>query len=306
MASAVAYSLFAVFTKRALGEGLRPTDLLVWRFGIAVPVVWAIVLVRMRGGGPRPRQAPVPHMFVLGLLFGVVAWLAFGALDHLPAAPYTVIIYTYPAMVAAAASVLGQPSPRRLWAALTLTLAGIALTTVPVALASSDGIELLGVVLTVLNAVAYGAYVLISGRLLAHDSTPTGALRHDGLVAAAWSLTGSLTFAVVVGAIHGVHAPPSAGAGLGLVGLAVISTVIAGIAMLNGIGSLGPAATATIATLEPVLTLVWAVVILDESLRPVQIGGALLVIAGVTWAQRLATRGAEPSTEPALPTPSLA
>ncbi|MEO5902296.1 MAG: DMT family transporter [Ilumatobacteraceae bacterium] len=302
--SAIAYSLFAVFTKRALGEGLTPSDLLVYRFGIAVPVIWAVAILRRRRGGPRLDRAPVVHMFLLGVVFGVVAWLGFSALAHLPAALYTVIIYTYPAMVAVAAALLGQPSPRRLWAALALTIVGIGFTTVPVALATSGNIETIGVVLTVLNAIAYAVYVVISGRVLAHDRSP--ALRHDGVVSAAWSLTGSLAFAVVIGAVRCVHAPHSVGSGFGLVGLAVISTVVAGMAMLIGVASLGPATTATIATLEPVLTLVWAVTILDESLRPVQIAGAVLVIAGVTWAQRMAAGGLQPTVELPLATPSLA
>jgi drug/metabolite transporter (DMT)-like permease len=41
-----------------------------------------------------------------------------------------------------------------------------------------------------------------------------------------------------------------------------------------------------VATTEPVLTLIWVVLILDESLKPVQLLGAALVIVGVLWSQR--------------------
>jgi drug/metabolite transporter (DMT)-like permease len=43
-----------------------------------------------------------------------------------------------------------------------------------------------------------------------------------------------------------------------------------------------------IATLEPVLTIVWAVLLLGEELQPVQVVGGLLVLTGVIWAQRSA------------------
>jgi drug/metabolite transporter (DMT)-like permease len=41
-----------------------------------------------------------------------------------------------------------------------------------------------------------------------------------------------------------------------------------------------------VATTEPVLTLVWVVLILDESMKPVQLLGAALVVVGVLWSQR--------------------
>jgi drug/metabolite transporter (DMT)-like permease len=282
--SAVAYSLFAVFTKHALAQGLRPSDLLVWRFGIAVPAVWLLVLVQMWRGGPRPTQAPIVRMLVLGVLFGVLAMLGFSALDHLSAGLYTVIIYTYPAMVAAGAWALGHTSPRALWGAVGVTLVGIGLTTVPAALSSSSTVEGVGIVLALLNALAYAIYVLWSGRLM----TSASAHRYDGIVAAAWSLTGSMGFAALVGLVAGgVRAPHTASSAWGLVGLSLVSTVVASVALLIGISSLGPATAATIATLEPVLTLLWAVVVLGESLRVVQLLGAALVIGGITWAQRM-------------------
>jgi len=49
---------------------------------------------------------------------------------------------------------------------------------------------------------------------------------------------------------------------------------------------LGPSSAALVATTEPVLTLIWVVLILDETLKPVQLLGAALVIVGVLWSQR--------------------
>ncbi len=280
--SAVAYSLFAVFTKRALDDGLRPTDLLVWRFAIATPVAWLIVAVRAGRGGPRPSAAPTGSMVGLGVLFGALALMAFIGLEHLPAALYTVVIYTYPTMVAVGAWALGRPAPRALWGALLVTMAGIALT-VPEVFSSTDA-GATGLVVTLLNAALYAVYLLVSGRLIEGRRS---ASRHvDGLVAATWSLTGSLVFALAVAAVRGVRAPGSWGAVAGLLGLAVVSTVVAGSSLMIGLHSLAPATAATIATLEPVLTLMWAVVLLGETLGPVQVAGAALVLAGVTWAQR--------------------
>lgn len=286
--SAVAYSLFAVFSKDVLADGLRPTDLVVWRFCIAVPVAWLVVGLRSRRGGPRATDAPIVPMLGLGVLFGLLALLAFAGLDHLPAALYTVVIYTYPTMVAVGAWMLGRPAPLALWGALIVTMAGIALT-VPEVFSSNDA-DVTGLVLTLLNAAFYAVYVLVSGRLMEHrEHRPR---RFDGLVASTWSLTGSLLFAAGIALFTDVRGPSSWRALAGLTGLAVISTVLAGSALMLGLTSLTPATAATIATLEPVLTLVWAVLLLGETLGAVQIVGAGLVLVGVAWAQR--TQGAEP------------
>jgi drug/metabolite transporter (DMT)-like permease len=283
--SALAYSLFAIFSKKLL-DSLAPTDVLAWRFLIAAPVAWAIVLVRFRAGGASPRDAPVGRMLLAGVTFGMIALFAFYGVDHLSASLYTVLIYTYPAMVAAGSALLGRPPTRTLWIALGFTVLGIALT-VPSVFdggADADGI---GLAYTIGNAALYAIYILVTARLLR-----PGTSSFDSVVAATWSLTGSLVFAFGVIALNGLQRPPDWGQAFNLAGLAVVSTVVAGMTLLLGLSRLGPAPAALVATLEPVLTLVWAVLLLGESLQPIQVVGAALVIAGVLWAQRPTPRQA--------------
>lgn len=280
--SAFSYSLFAVFTKDALGEGMRPRDLLVWRFAIATPVAWTVVLLRARAGGPGPASAPRRAMTALGVLFGLLALMAFIGLEQMPAALYTVVIYTYPTMVAVGAWLLGRPAPRALWGALVLTMLGISLT-VPEVFRTTDA-TVTGLLVTLVNAACYAVYILISSRLI--ERRRAVGREVDGLVAATWSLTGSLLFAMAVVATGDVQAPGSWRATGGIVGLALVSTVVAGSTLMIGLQSLTPPAAATIATLEPVLTLLWAVTLLGEGLGAAQVTGAALVIVGVTWAQR--------------------
>lgn len=290
VASAASYSLFAVFSKWVLDD-LSPTDLLFWRFVVAVPFAWAIVAVRARRGGPGPSAAPARQFLPAGVVFGLLALFAFIGLDHLSASLYTVIIYTYPAMVAIGATLLGRRPPRALWAALAVTTLGIALTVPEVFRggAEADGI---GLVLTLMNAAVYAGYVLVTGALVggADRGTDGGAAPPrpaDGIVASAWSVTGSLVFAVVIGLVVGVEVPTDPAVIGGVLGLGLISTVVAGMTLFVGMRTVPPATAALIATLEPVLTLIWAITLLDESLVPLQIAGAVLVLAGVVWAQRI-------------------
>jgi len=282
LVSASAYSLFTVFGKNVLEE-LGTLDVLFWRFAIAVPVAWSFILIRTWRGGPHPLSVAWKPRFWAGVIFGAMAWMAFAGLDNLPAALYIVIIYTYPAMVAVGSRLLGKPLPSQVWLAVGVTLVGIAFT-VPEVVNGVGGATLIGLVFTLGNALLYAGYVLFSERLV------TGNGGGDGLVASAWSLTGSLAFALVAaGTTWPITAPSTFQGVSSMIGLGVISTVVASMAFFLGVKRLGPAPAALIASTEPVLTLIWIVLILNESLVPIQLFGAALVIIGVIWSQRAQT-----------------
>ena len=297
LVSALAYSMFTVFGKNAL-EVLTPNQVMLWRFLMAVPIAWAIILVRSARGGPRIRDVEWLPRFAAGRVFGMAAWFGFAGLSRLSGALYIVVIYTYPAMVAVGSWLLGKPAPRHVWIAVFIIMVGIALT-VPEIFGDGNRASVVGLVYTLANAVAYAAYVIYSERLVGGDRPA------DGLIASAWSFTGSLAAAVIVAFVNRTFTGPTTFDGWSaMVGLSTISTVLAGMAFFMGVRHLGPSHAALIASTEPVLTLVWVVVILDETLKGVQFIGAVLVIIGVMWSQRpeKSVNPPEPAVRP--PTPS--
>lgn len=277
--SAAAYSTFTIFGKNALDD-LEPNQVLLWRFLVASPLAWAIVAVRARRGGPSPRDVAWWPRFAAGLVFGGTAWFAFAGLSRLSGALYVVIIYTYPGMVAIGTRLLGRPSSRHTWTAVLFIVVGIALT-VPEVFDGGNKASVLGLIFTLANAITYAGYVIYSGTLVRGEGAA------DGIVASAWSFTGSLVAAVLISlATRSFGAPGSYSAISSMIGLGTVSTVVAGTAFFLGVRHLGPTPAALIASTEPVLTLIWVVLILDESLGAVQLAGAALVISGVLWSQR--------------------
>jgi len=285
LVSALAYSLFTVMAKRLLDE-IGPTDVLFWRFVIATPVIWVVVLLRARARrGPNPLHVEWHPRFAMGLLFGLLAWFAFVGVDKLPGDLYVIIIYTYPAMVALGARLLGKPATRQLWTALGIITVGIAFT-VPEIFDGSQDAALFGFALTILNAALYAGYILYSERIV--NDTKGHHLAGDSFVAAAWGMVGSLVVATVVAlASGGVEVPDTGLAIACMFGLGIISTVVSQTAFFLGVSKLGPAPAALVAASEPVMALTWLVLLLDESMRAIQVVGALLVIAGVVWSQRV-------------------
>jgi drug/metabolite transporter (DMT)-like permease len=79
--------------------------------------------------------------------------------------------------------------------------------------------------------------------------------------------------------------PPNSTVWAGLIGLAVISTVIPIFTFHAGMHRLGAPRAAIISMIEPVLTLLWAVIIRHESLQPIQLIGSFFILMSVVVLQ---------------------
>lgn len=278
VAAAAGYALFPIFTKTIYETTtFEPMDVLKWRFLLAAPIIWLILggLKRNNEEAGTPDKAlPRPQLLLMGLLFAFTAGSAFLALDRIPASTFTIIIYTYPAMVALMSLFLGERLSARGWVALALTLVGVALTAPDF---SSGFDDAAGVFFTLLNAVTYAVYIVISGRLLRG---------HRALArAGAWSISGAALAAGALALFDGLPIPNTLAAWGGLLGLAVCCTVVANLAFYAGMQRLGAARASILSTVEPVMTLILAGLVLGERLEAQQVVGAALILASVILLQ---------------------
>src|SRR4051812_39030325 len=111
LASGAAFGAMAIFGKLAYGEGATVGTLLAVRFSLAAVVFWAIVLA---GGAARRELRALGRRdlaIAVGLGAGgyaVQAGCYFAALTRIDASLLSLMLYTYPALVAAAAVALGR------------------------------------------------------------------------------------------------------------------------------------------------------------------------------------------------------
>ena len=293
----------AIFATRAYGAGLGVTTVLALRFALAAAVFWAIVVVR------RARQARVPGSTVpsghaprrmalvalgLGMGYSAQSGFFFSALQHIDVGLTSLLLYTFPALVCIGSVALGR---ERLgpWkaSALGLASAGTALV-----LLGGGGGELraTGVLLGLGAGVTYSVYILIADGLVGRiDAWRLSALVTTG---AAIAVTGA-------GVVSGSLALPSGTGWLWVVAIALVSTVLPVSAFLLGLERVGAPTASIVSTVEPVLTVSLAVVLLGETLGPAQLlGGALVVAAVVALQSRRAERVVsvavdEPPAQPA-------
>lgn len=278
LVAAAGYAFFPILTKTIFeSKRFEPLDVLFLRFLLATPITW-IVIWRMRRSTPMREisQKALPRLQLLGMgvIFALTAASAFVALTRLPASTYTVILYSYPAMVAVLSLLLGEKLSGRGWLALGMTVIGIVLTVPDFRAGLSDGF---GLVMALLNAGIYATYIVLSGRVLRGHSSLAEA--------SAWSITGTFLTMVVVAVFRGVVWPADLTQWGSLIAMAVISTVIPIFAFYAGMQKLGAARAAILSTIEPVFTLMLAFLLLGERILPIQILGAALILASVILLQ---------------------
>jgi drug/metabolite transporter (DMT)-like permease len=272
--SAAAFGAMAVLGKLAYEEGATVGTLLAVRFALAAALFWALVIA---GGGLRELRRIAPRDIAIALGLGACGYAAqagcfFAALERIDASLLSLLLYTFPAMVAVAAIALGRErgDARRLGA---LGLASIGLVLV-LASAKPGALDPLGAALALSAAVVYTTYILVSQGVAGRVS-PT---LLSALVCSGATVTLTLGSALLGDLRPG--AVTLAGWGW-LGGIAVVSTVAAVSLFFAGLKRVGPTTASVLSTVEPVVTVVLAFLVFGELLGALQLVGGALVIAAV-------------------------
>ncbi len=277
--AATCFGTLGPLSRFAENGGVGAIALVGWRSAIGALCVMAFLAVLRRPifslrGLPRKDRWMLAAAAAVSTLLNFAVFAAF---VRISIALALLLFYLYPAFVALASMLwFGERLDRLRWTALGVSLAGMVM--VVGGGASLGGVDLLGVALAFFAGVAQAFYVL--------------AARHGfgavpGPQAAALTMGGGTGFLLVIGLVSGQLAAfgqPLAGFDA-MWPVLLAGTVGAGVptmAFIIGIRRLGPSRGAILATLEPVVGVALAALLLGERPGPTQlIGGALIIVAGV-------------------------
>jgi drug/metabolite transporter (DMT)-like permease len=272
--SGAAFGSMAIFGKLAYGEGATVGTLLAVRFALAATVFWTLLLA---GGGRREVRALARRDVGVGLALGACGYALqagcyFAALQRIDASLLSLLLYTFPAMVAGAGAALGRErlDGHRL-TALGLALGGLVLV---VAGAGAGALDPLGTALGFGAAVVYTTYVLVSDGIVG---------RLAPRVLAALVCTGAAATLTVGSALLGELRPGVLTlGGWGWLGcLALVSTVASISLFFAGLQRVGPTTASILATVEPLVTVLLAFLVFAETLGLLQLVGGGLVLGAV-------------------------
>jgi drug/metabolite transporter (DMT)-like permease len=290
LASALGYGASLPLSRLAFDHGTNALTVAFLRY-LALTLVLHGGLAIARRGTPRltPRQGL--HAGLLGACFAVVSLGTLLGTTFMPVSLTVLVFYTHPSLILAAAAVLDRRRPSVVEiAVVALAFAGLALALdVSLAGASATGLALAS--MAALGALA--SFVIIERALAEAD-----ALRATAVAATAAGVVSLLALAAAGG-----FALPASATGWLLLGCVVALFASAVLCMFLAIRHAGAVPASMMLCLEPVTSILLALLLLGEHLDGAQWLGATMVVAAVAIAgirrAAAATDGVRPGQSPA-------
>jgi len=262
--SAAAFGTLAILGRYAYADGMDTLTVLFLRFSLSAGVM-AVLLVTRRESLPRGLTSlQLVGMGAVGYVGQAFSYLT--ALKYASSGLVALLLYLYPVFVAILSVIwLHERITRIKTAALGLALAGTALTVGP------EGGQFLGVLLAISAAAIYSVYIMVGAQVMKRVS----AVQSSTVIFAS---AGSMSGVLMMG--NGPHLPAT-GAGWAVIGsIVLIATVLPVVAFLAGLERIGPTNAAMLSTLEPVVTVLLAAMLLGETPKPITLlGGGLILLA---------------------------
>jgi drug/metabolite transporter (DMT)-like permease len=253
---------------------------------------FTLLLLATRPASLRATRRQATQLLLFGVLgLNGVQLFYFLAIHRLPLGIAVLIEYLAPVLVALYVRVvLRRPVRARLWWAIALVLAGLALM---VNLASGSGLSGAGVLFSFLAAVSYATYVLMAERMVGTRSAESTLAWGFGAATLFWAVVrplwgfpyGRMADSVGIGGRLGtLHAP----LGLLVGWVIVMGSVIPFALLVRGLQMLSATQVTLVATWEPVAGALVAWAWLGERLTTTQVAGGVLVLTGILVAETAA------------------
>jgi drug/metabolite transporter (DMT)-like permease len=256
---------------------VEPATAAIFRCAYALPALGIIALLERRAYGPRP-AAQVRLAMLAGIFLALDLVIWHHTIGLMGAGLATVLGNTQVVIVAFLAWLfLGERPPRRTLLALPVVLGGVVLISGVVGTGAYGSNPGLGVILGLVVGLVYAAFLLVLRRGNADLRRPAGPLFDATLIGA----LASLAIGLPLGEVNLVPSWPAHG---WLLTLALTSQVVGWLIISVSLPRLPAALTSVILTLQPVASVLLAMVLLGEAPSGVQLLGAGTILVGLLLA----------------------
>ena len=265
---AAVFSMVSICARIAYDAGSNALTVITIRTVFVVSVLWLFLKAR-RTSWQLP-STDRKRALALGALLALSTWALNKALEIIPVAIAILIHYTYPLLTGIASWVTGtERFSARVAITLVLAFSGVALT-----LQVTDGpLNIAGLMYAFASSVGWGILIYLTGRSFrGGDSRPRTLhmmLSAAVLLIGVCALTGDVSVPTVLRGWIGFTAVPF------FYGVAIVSTMAA-------VSTIGAVKTSVYMNFEPVATIFFSALLLDQYMSPIQLAGAVLVILALS------------------------
>ena len=277
----ITYGLNPLFAKPLMNAGASTEAILFFRYGIAVILLGAYLLLKKENFRITLRQAGV--LFSLGLLYTASSAFLFEAYKYIASGLATTLVFLFPAMVAIIMVFLKVVPSWPVWLSIAATFAGVMIMTGG---AGTEKVDSLGVWFSIASAFVYALFIVIINRSKAISSIPNSLLTFYAL------LTGTLFF-IARCSLSGAELMAGLDGGsawCNLIGLAVLPTIVSTASLAVATRNIGATKASVLGVFEPITAILVGTAVFGESLTPNIITGILISIVAVIFMIMLTKR----------------
>ena len=277
----ITYGLNPLFAKPLMNAGASTEAILFFRYGIAVILLGAYLLLKKENFRITLKQAGV--LLSLGLLYTASSTFLFEAYKYIASGLATTLVFLFPAMVAIIMVFLKVVPSWPVWLSIAATFAGVMIMTGG---AGAEKVNPLGVWFSIASAFVYALFIVIINRSKVISSIPNSLLTFYALLTGTFFFIGRCLFsgADLMAGIDGGMA------WCNLIGLAVLPTIVSTASLAVATRNIGATKASVLGVFEPITAILVGTVVFGEALTPNIIAGILISIVAVTFMIMLTKR----------------
>lgn len=267
------FGLLPLFTLPVMGEGLTTFSILSYRMLFASILVAVLMLIGRVSFATNLKE--LRWFAVLGFLYYGSAALLFQAYGGMASGLATTLHFMYPVSVTIIMALVYKQRPSVVTiCAIILSLVGVALLCLR---ESSTGVSsLLSVFLVLLSGVCYAVYLVLVSTVRRINQQNSQKLTFYVLMfSGAFFMLSTLQGG-------GLQIIPSASAGINLLLMATLPTLLSNLALVRSVKNIGSTLTSVLGAMEPLTAIIVGILVFDESLRGLMIVGIILILVSVS------------------------
>ena len=267
------FGLLPLFTLPVMGEGLTTFSILSYRMLFASILVAVLMLIGRVSFATNLKE--LRWFAVLGFLYYGSAALLFQAYGGMASGLATTLHFMYPVSVTVIMALVYKQRPSLVTiCAIILSLVGVALLCLR---ESSTGVSsLLSVFLVLLSGVCYAVYLVLVSTVRRINQQNSQKLTFYVLMfSGAFFMLSTLQGG-------GLQIIPSASAGINLLLMATLPTLLSNLALVRSVKSIGSTLTSVLGAMEPLTAIIVGILVFDESLRGLMVVGIILILVSVS------------------------
>ena len=277
----ITYGLNPLFAKPLMNNGASTEAILFFRYGIAVVLLGAFLLLKKESFRINLRQAGV--LLGLGLLYTASSAFLFEAYKYIASGLATTLVFLFPVMVAIIMVFLKVVPSWPVWLSIAATFAGVMIMTGGT---GTEAIDPTGIWFSIASAFVYALFIVIINRSKAISSIPNSLLTFYALsVGTVFFLTRcGLSGAELLTGLDGGMAWAN------LLGLAILPTIVSTASLAIATRNIGATKASVLGVFEPITAILVGTLVFGEELTPNIIAGILISIVAVTFMIMLTKR----------------